>query len=487
MQSSVRRRFSCFALLLLALAQPGCYVLRPSSGGGQTDFSPPRLVNPADVLVPEGYRIEAVATGLTYPTAISFDAMGQLHVLEGGYSYGEDWSVPRLLRMTDSGFETIAEGGSTGPWTGATFYDGHFYITAADVLESGKILRVSADGAIDILLDGIPSAGDHHLNAPIVGPDGHLYFAIGTVTNSGVVGEDNAKMGWLARHPQLHDIPGQDIAVRDLSFAPQQERRAPKGPRTSAFAPFGLPAQEERLVPGEVLASGSVVRLPLGGGDPELVAWGFRNPFGLAFAPDGALYATENGYDDRGARPVWGAADHLWRVEEGIWYGWPDYSGDSPLAASHFKPPGKPQPEFLLAHHPNYPPPPVARFPVHSSANGLDFSTSSAFGHRGEAFVAQFGDLAPEVAKVMAPVGFKVVRVKISTGEIEEFAVNRGKTHGPASRFGGGGLERPVAATFSPDGRSLYLVDFGVVTVQKGKMTPHPRTGVVWRIWKEES
>jgi len=64
---------------------------------------------------------------------------------------------------------------------------------------------------------------------------------------------------------------------------------------------------------------------------------------------------------------------------------------------------------------------------------------------------------------------------------IEDFAVNRGKTNGPASRLGTGGLERPVAVRFDPAGTSLYVVDFGVMTMGA---SPQPRTGtgVLWRI-----
>ncbi|HET6527998.1 MAG TPA: hypothetical protein VFG39_04535 [Balneolaceae bacterium] len=42
------------------------------------------------------------------------------------------------------------------------------------------------------------------------------------------------------------------------------------------------------------------MRIPIEDGPVELVAWGFRNPHGLAFSPDGILYVTENGYDVRG-------------------------------------------------------------------------------------------------------------------------------------------------------------------------------------------
>jgi hypothetical protein len=60
---------------------------------------------------------------------------------------------------------------------------------------------------------------------------------------------------------------------------------------------------------------------------------------------------------------------------------------------------------------------------------------------------------------------FKVVRVDVSSGIIEDFAVNEGSMNGLASRIGGGGLERPVAARFDPSGIALYIVDFGVMTI----------------------
>ena len=76
---------------------------------------------------------------------------------------------------------------------------------------------------------------------------------------------------------------------------------------------------------------------------------------------------------------------------------------------------------------------PTAVFAVHTSADGIDFSKGSSFGFEGEAFVAEFGDMAPNVGKVWDPVGFKVVRVDVKTGVIRDFAVNKGKRNGPAS------------------------------------------------------
>jgi glucose/arabinose dehydrogenase len=205
-------------VLLIALCcflnLSGCFSVRHSAGGGQTKFHPPRKINPADIALPAGYRIEAVAQGLTFPTGVVFDDAGRTYIVEAGYSYGEVWTTPRLLRLEPDGkTSVVASGGRNGPWTGATFHQGAFYIAEGGELEGGKILRVAPDGEPAAILTGLPSVGDHHTNGPVVGQDGWIYFGQGTATNSGVVGEDNAKFGWLKRHPDHHDIPCKDIQL----------------------------------------------------------------------------------------------------------------------------------------------------------------------------------------------------------------------------------------------------------------------------------
>jgi glucose/arabinose dehydrogenase len=477
-------------LLLLLLGATstmlsGCYAMHGSSGGGQARFEAPREIRVADVALSPGYRIEAVATGLTFPTGVAFDGQGNAFVVEAGYSYGEVFTTPRLLQLLPGGGTRVVATGENPPWNGVAYGDGAFYIAEGGVMRGGRILRIAADGTTTVLVDGLPSMGDHHTNGPAVGPDGWIYFGQGTVTNSGVVGEDNHAFGWLSRFPEVHDVPCRDITLAGENFVTADPLSADRRARvtTGAFVPFRTPTTAGQVIPGRVPCSGAILRIATAGGAPELVAWGLRNPFGLAWSPDGRLYVTDNSYDNRGSRSVWGAGDKLWAVTPGTWYGWPDYHAGRPLTdADHYRTPGRPAPRFLLAAHPNMPPTPAAILGVHSSSNGFDFSRSPEFGHTGHAFVAQFGDMAPEVGKVMAPVGFKVVRVNVETGVVHDFAVNRGRTNGPASRIGGGGLERPVAARFDPTGAALYVVDFGVMTV--GARGPEPRagTGVLWRI-----
>lgn len=465
----------------------GCYRMRKSSGGGQIDNVLQRRMVAGDIALHPGYKIEAIASRLTFPTAVTTDNEGRLYVIESGYSYGEVFGEPKLLRIENDGKTTVvAKGVRNGPWTGITFNDGYFYVAEGGELEGGRILRISPNGEIANVISNLPTYGDHHTNGPVI-KNGYIYFGLGTATNAGVVGEDNAKFGWLARKKDFHDIPCKDIVLNGQNFTTANilSRDPSVKATTGAFSPFGTPTTSGQVIKGIIPCSGSVLRMPLTGGQPELVAWGFRNPFGLAIAPDGRVFITENGYDGRGSRPVWGAGDVLWEIKDGLWYGWPDFSGGKAISNDEeFKVPNKEPVKPLLQQMPNQPPKPIAVLGVHSSSNGFDFSRSNAFGFEGEAFVAQFGDMAPEVGKVLAPVGFKVVRVNVNTGVIRDFATNKGRKNGPASWLKSGGLERPVSVKFDAAGQALYIVDFGIMKVTEKGPEPQTGTGVIWKITK---
>jgi hypothetical protein len=483
----MKNLFIAVITVSLLFASASCYRMRASKGGGQTNSGSSRAINAADIAVSPGYRIEPVTTGLTFPSGACFDDKGQLFVVEAGYCYGEVWTVPRLIRINNNGEKTVvAEGKKNGPWTGVAYHDGYFYIAEGGQLEGGKILKIAMNGEITTLVEGLPSVGDHHTNGPAV-KDGYVYFGQGTATNSAVVGEDNASFGWLPRKKDFHDIPCGDIELKGenyesanvLTDAPDDKVQ------TGAYLPFGTPSTAGQIIKGMLPCTGAIMRVPVNGGKIELVAWGLRNPFGLAFSNQGQLFITENAYDDRGSRPVWGTGDVLWKIQPGSWYGWPDFSAGIKMENNEeFKPPGKDKVRPLLNKLPNQPPTPVAVFAVHTSADGIAFSKNSAFGYDGEAFVAEFGDMAPNVGKVLSPVGFKIVRVDVNTGVIRDFAVNKGKRNGPASKLRKGGLERPLDVEFNPAGDAMYVVDFGILEMGAQGPVPKQNTGVIWKISK---
>lgn len=479
------RRAASVATALALFSLGGCFYLGTSEGGGEVPPVARRAVDPADVAVPEGYRVEVVAAGLTFPVGITFDDEGVPYVVESGYAYDENWGTPRLLRLDPEKGPVLVATGEEAPWLGVDYDDGAFFVAEGGIVEGGKILRIEPDGRARALVDGLPGFGDHHTNGPVVGPDGYIYFGQGTATNSGVVGLDNYDFGWLIRRPNYHDVPCRDVTLTGVNY----RTRNPLTPVdddevvTGAYSPFGVPTVPGQVIRGRVPCNGAIMRIPKDGGDVELVGWGFRNPWGLAFSPDGRLFITDNGYDVRGSRPVWGSADWLWEVVPGRWHGWPDFAGGRSVTDGRYDILGVPRPKPLLATLPNEPPTPAAFFGVHSSSNGVDFSRSERFGYVGQAFVAQLGDMAPNVGKVLEPVGYRVVRVDPATGVITPFAENRGHV-GPASFGDGAGLERPVDVAFHPRGDALYVVDFGVMTISE-EPRPQKGTGVVWRIARE--
>ena len=85
---------------LASLLCSGCFWAAPSKGGGEIDtVARVRRIETADVAVPEGFTVDVVATGLTFPTSVTFDAAGNLYVTESGYAYGEKFRFARLLRL----------------------------------------------------------------------------------------------------------------------------------------------------------------------------------------------------------------------------------------------------------------------------------------------------------------------------------------------------------------------------------------------------
>lgn len=106
-------------------------------------------------------------------------------------------------------------------------------------------------------------------------------------------------------------------------------------------------------------------------GDPaiQIYATGLRNPWGLAFHPNGTLLATDNGRDDQG--PL-GPPDELNVLVSGGDYGFPTVSGTPPVGHASIAPVGLLEP--------------------HASANGLTIDTGQGMtGFENQVFIAEWG------------------------------------------------------------------------------------------------
>jgi glucose/arabinose dehydrogenase len=442
----------------------------------------PRGYAPQDVLLPAGYRAEVVATGLSAPVMTTFRADGAAFVVECGHKVDDP---PRIRQVNlETGELTLFHEFSgpdwieTGAVTGAVWHDGSLYITNTD-----RIIRIGPRGGVRDIVTGLPGRGDHQVNHPIVGPDGKIYFGVGSATNSGIVGSDNAAYAWLPKFPTVCDVPARDVVLAGRNYEDRDVLGdLAKTVRTGAFVPFGQETTRGQVIPGNVKATGAILRCNADGSDLEVFAWGLRNPYGLAFSANGQLYATEHGMDNRSARHVVGDFDDLYLIEPGRWYGWPDFASGIRLDDPRWGEGGQGR-EPVLAEFPEPEPPmPVVSFPPHAAANGLAIAPAGEFGFEGQAFVALFGDLAPVTTpRLPTPVGFKVVRVDLEEREIVDFAVNR--IQGPASKLPHDGFERPSHCVFGPDG-ALYVTDFGEIDIapERAGIRIQAGTGSLWRI-----
>lgn len=168
---------------------------------------------------------------------------------------------------------------------------------------ASHLLKFDAkSGERTVLFNKMPDGGWHEPGGPVFGPDGLVYFAQGSVAQQGIIEPAGLTVD-IARHPEAHDIPGQDITLTGNNIwsydpvIPYSDNVS-----TGAFRPYGVPAEKGEQIKGELWCSTGVYRARPDGTEPELLAWGIRNPYGLAFNEEGELYASDNDYEEKGNR-----------------------------------------------------------------------------------------------------------------------------------------------------------------------------------------
>jgi glucose/arabinose dehydrogenase len=491
-------------------------VLMTSCDDNDRDADPP-AVDQFIVSLEEGFKIEKVVGNLTFPTSVTWDDEGKMYVAEAGGGLSTEQLAPSRILMVEQDKTTeianMTGQGVTASVVGLVWHDGKFFIThRADDL-TGAVSSVTKEGTVTKIFDGIiDSQAEHQINDIRIGPDGKMYVAVGLAGNAGVIGPSVAP--YVMSSPDVRPMPCQDIVLLGRNFKTADFRTTDTSDSvmTGAFMPFGTPSTPGQVIRGVSKCGGSILKFdPNNPADITTHAWGFRNLIGIAWSSDGQMYAAENGYDVRGSRPVNDDTDVSLRINEGVWYGIPDFSaGREPLTDPKFESPDSLQaavfvsddnPEgknlgFVIDHQASglTPPDPsvvLARHEINSSPSMIDVAPASWGDMAGHVFVAEWGDLAPPTNPLRGKspaLGYRIVRINPSSGEVTSFASNEG-AGGPASQLNqeGNGLERPFDVQFGPDG-ALYIVDYGVVSVDMTQKPPYvynEGTGAIWRISKK--
>src|SRR4051812_39100568 len=294
------------------------------------------VVDSADIQVPDGYQVEPVLVGLSFPCGMGFADDGSLFLLEGGSTWPTRPYLPaRILRLhTDTGaVEEVGVEVLGGP-RGVAYRDGAIYVTVkggyhahVDRYDLKRLKR-------EVIVDGLPSGGWHEPSDPAFGSDGLLYFGNGSVSQNGVVLPQGFTVD-VAKHPTACDVPGQDVRLTgDNVWSRNPTTPFPFLTETGPFKPFGTPARRGEVIPGRVKCSSGLWRCHPDGSGLELLAWGLRNPYGLTFSEAGELYVSDNDYEEKGERSIAEDPDRIWhvrgaRVPHGSvtqpeWFGFPD-------------------------------------------------------------------------------------------------------------------------------------------------------------------
>jgi beta-lactamase class A/glucose/arabinose dehydrogenase len=401
-----------------------------------------------------------------------------MYIVEAGYAYGPKEVGPGRVIRIDGDAKTVVQGDLSSPATDVKFNGGDMYVA-----HRGH-LSVVRDGIRQDVISGLPS-GDHFTGEIAFDQEGWIYLGNGTVTNSGVVGDDSFQYGWASENPGWHDVPARDVTLAGANYTSSDLRTLNPldAATTGAFVPFGSPTSPGQVVPASVKASGVVLRVRPDGSGLEIFAWGLRNPFALRFSPDGTLYAIDQGYDDRGSRPVANAPDPVYAVEEGGWYGWPDYVAGIPITDPSFASARskRGQLSFLMEDHPPVVQP-LAKLEPHTAAAKFDFAPRD-FDALGRMFIAAFGAAEPVTGSVPRPTGSRVLALDPRTGSLEAFAYNRDLA--PAGKSFSG-FNHPIDVKFGPDG-CMYVVDFGVFEAKGQTFNAVPGTGAIWKISQQRS
>ncbi len=501
--------------------------------------------DPSKVVVPDGYEVGVLVSGLDTPSAATVDGEGNVWVAISGPLFGGlDEIEPPHVKVFDPAGNLLKEIGK-GVFT--TVMNEIGYCAENDTVyipEYGeKIFSIQGvDGELQVVVKDL-MIGDHR-NGGVTCKDGYLYFALGLPSNTGFADPDNH--GWVdipndpywVKHDSEgygttpRDAPCRDVVHTGLSV------RSSDGRLTGAWLPAGMPAEPGMVINAKTPCHGSVIRVKLSdqGEDGiyahekmENYAWGFRNQSGIEFGPAGtkwenALAVSDNGANDLGNRRIANGAEKLWIVTEmGQDAGFPDKEGMNFVSNKRFGWANyngavveRPYPNLYIGDKPYIPPVFPYRFQHHVEGNrgvpligsnpnpdgyinpilewdtnnpidGIAWSASN-FGADNGLFGAVYGilDTGPESLIPTWPAILLVEFLDPTGIKWSYFAQNI--EPGPNAyqkEENRGGLERPNDVVFSNDGKTMYVTDYGEVHVDFEMPSPFytvKGSGVIWTI-----
>lgn len=373
--------------------------------------------------VPPGFRIEAMATGLSNPRNVYPLSNGDLLVVETQRTGSEP--IDRPKDPIRDFIMTMAHGGGGAKETSGA---------AGGPPQRITLLR-DANG------DGKPESRSvllEHLNSPfgvaLVGNELYVANTDGIVRYPFTPGQTKI----TARGEKVIDLPGGLIDhhwTKSLTASPDGSKLYAGVGSNSNIQERGPEAETNRAAIWEIDPKTGAFRV---------FASGLRNPNGLTFYPgSNTLWAVINERDELGPNLV---PDYMTSVKDGAFYGWPySYYGQ------HVDPRVRPQQPDLVAKAI----PPDYALSSHVAPLGLAFYTGSSFPamFSGGAFVGEHGSWNRTELN-----GYRVVFIRFAGGRpvgkpmnfVTDFLDSDGNARG-----------RPVGVAIDRTGALIIADDVG--------------------------
>jgi aldose sugar dehydrogenase len=231
---------------------------------------------PDSALRPANVGVQALASGLVAPWSLDLapdgrvfftERPGRIRVIQNGAVQPQPWATIRVTQQAGS------EWGLLGIAVDPDFASNHFVYVYYTAPGGGpnRVVRMRDDngaGVMDqVLVDGIPAGGNHNGGRLKFGPDGKLWATTG-------------ESGDMPLSQSLSSLGGKIIRI-----------------------------EKDGSVPGDNPFPGSYIW-----------SYGHRNVEGLAWHPQGGLYATEHGPS---SAPPNCCHDEVNLIQPGVNYGWP--------------------------------------------------------------------------------------------------------------------------------------------------------------------
>lgn len=338
-----------------------------------------RVALPYDIALPPGFSIHYYAQSVPGARSMALSPSGVVYV--GTRGEGNVYALldPNQDAVVDE-VKTIASGLNSP--NGVAFHDGALYVAEINrILRFDDIeSRLDDPPAPEVLYDGFPSDAWHGWKYLRFGPDGYLYVPVGAPCNVCETGDS---------------------------------------------------------------LYGTITRLDLGGGSPEVIARGVRNSVGFDWDPQtGELWFTDNGRDDLGDDLPPDELNHLAPQDaaDPQHFGFP-YCHAGTIADPEY---GELRTceEFVAPAMPLGP---------HVASLGMRFYTGEMFPseYRNQIFIAEHGSWNRS-----EPIGYRITLVRVEEGQALSYEV-----------FADGWLRdgrpvgRPVDLLMLPDGSLLVSDD----------------------------